>query len=173
MKKRTKAENAAYSKKLRDKKKALKASLEAILKEKSVAPAVKMPLPHSVDTIAPAENQVLEPPGTFIKLTLSDNECAECTELNKELDRLLQIIKDREAESADLRKRLESVQAENLALRQALALFKEASATAKPAGEPEKAKSGATDKEQQSLYNKAIAEKINRFGRNTSIGCIR
>jgi hypothetical protein len=185
LKKRTKEENRAYSKKLRDKKKAQKTSLAAsnpLNTLNTIAPAPEMTFLHSADTIAPIEQFNPEPPEPsiisvetpFTRDKLPD--CAECARLNAELQRLreeahnlgieirrsIDVIARQGSIIKDLKEEIES-------------LYNVSSPVPinEPVPVPNTAASGSGSIADQNLFDRVVAAKINRFGRNTSIGCIR
>lgn len=160
MKKRTKEENRAYSKLLRDRKKAIKLVSARPLEEKCLAP-----------------EPIINNPGQYIEIKLTpaqDEICAECVALREDIARLDNDKATRmsleEARISGLNTVIRDQAAEIIELRQTISALKAEAENIRPPAAPVKVKVGADDK---TLFDRVMEAKINRFGRNTSIGSVR
>lgn len=164
MKKRTKEENRLYSKQLRDKRKALRASSSVEMQPESIAPAPEQPINY---------------PGQYIRVALTPAPatapvCADCALLRAEICNLKELISTLDAIASAKLSGLNAVikdqAAEIIELRQTISALKAEADNIRPPATPVKVKVGADDK---TLFDRVMEAKINRFGRNTSIGSVR
>ena len=165
MKKRTKEENRAYSKQLRDKKKALRQSSSVEMQPESITPAPEQPINN---------------PDQYIRVALTpspEKVCAACAHSQAEISRLTEMISTKDVLEAVRISGLNTVirdqAAEIIELRQTISALKAEAENIRPPAAPVKVKVGTDDKEQQALYNRIMEAKINRFGRNVAIGSVR